>query len=186
MNIKTIFRPFTLVFRHLLVFIANQMPRYHNADYFRVLLYKASGICIGKGSRVSGPLILDVSLRDNTLKYLTIGSGCYINYNCRVSANRSSVVIGNCCLIGPNVSFETASHSNNLDDSARLSIFRPISVGNNVWIGANALVLPGVSIGDNAIIAAGAVVTSDVDSGTAVGGVPAKQISKKYVADEAL
>jgi len=39
-------------------------------------------------------------------------------------------------------------------------------------------VLKGVTIGDNVIVGANAVVTSDVESGTVVGGIPAKVIKR--------
>ena len=45
-----------------------------------------------------------------------------------------------------------------------------IVVGNNVMIGADSILLPGITIGDNVIIAAGSVVSSNIPSGTVVGG----------------
>lgn len=55
-----------------------------------------------------------------------------------------------------------------------------IVVGNDVWIGYEAVILAGVKIGDGAIIGARAVVTKDVPPYTVVGGVPAKEIKKRY------
>lgn len=53
-------------------------------------------------------------------------------------------------------------------------------VGNDVWIGAGAKITRGVKIGDGAVVAAGAVVTKDVEPYTIVGGVPAKEIKKRF------
>jgi len=53
-------------------------------------------------------------------------------------------------------------------------------VGHDVWIGARAMVLDGVTIGNGAIIAAGAVVVKDVEPYSIVGGVPAKEIRKRF------
>ncbi len=59
-----------------------------------------------------------------------------------------------------------------------------IIVGNDVWIGYEAVILAGVTIGDGAIIGTRAVVTKDVPPYTIVGGVPAKQIRKRFSAKQ--
>lgn len=58
-----------------------------------------------------------------------------------------------------------------------------IVVGNDVWIGYEAVVMAGVTIGDGAIIGARAVVTKDVLPYTIVGGVPAKEIRRRFSDD---
>ena len=55
-----------------------------------------------------------------------------------------------------------------------------IIIGNDVWIGYNVVIMAGVHIGDGAVIAACAVVTKDVPPYTIVGGVPAKEIRKRF------
>jgi len=55
-----------------------------------------------------------------------------------------------------------------------------IVVGNDVWIGYEAVLMPGVTIGDGAIIGTRAVVTKDVPPYTIVGGVPAREIRKRF------
>ena len=55
-----------------------------------------------------------------------------------------------------------------------------IVIGNDVWIGYEAVILAGVHIGNGAIIGARAVVTRDVPPYTIVGGVPAKEIKKRF------
>lgn len=52
----------------------------------------------------------------------------------------------------------------------------PIEIGNNVFIGCNTTILPNVKIGNNVIIAACSIVNKDVESGSIVGGNPAKVI----------
>ena len=55
-----------------------------------------------------------------------------------------------------------------------------IVIGNDVWIGYEAVIMAGVTIGDGAIIGTRAVVTKDVPPYTIVGGVPAKEIRKRF------
>ena len=58
-----------------------------------------------------------------------------------------------------------------------------IVIGNDVWIGYEAVVMAGVTIGDGAIIGARAVVTKDVPPYTIVGGVPAREIRRRFSDD---
>ena len=63
------------------------------------------------------------------------------------------------------------------------NVVKKIIIGNDVYIGYGSTVLGGVTIGDGAIIAAGSVVTKDVPPYTIYGGVPAKFIKNKEIAD---
>lgn len=58
-----------------------------------------------------------------------------------------------------------------------------IIIGNDVWIGYEAVIMAGVRIGDGAIVAARAVVTKDVPPYAIVGGVPAREIRKRFEPD---
>lgn len=58
-----------------------------------------------------------------------------------------------------------------------------IIIGNDVWIGYDAIIMAGVHIGDGAIIGTRAVVTKDVEPYSIVGGVPAKEIRKRFAPD---
>ena len=55
-----------------------------------------------------------------------------------------------------------------------------IIVNDDVWIGQNAIIMSGVTIGQGAIVAAGSVVTKDVSPYSIVGGVPAREIGKRF------
>ena len=58
-----------------------------------------------------------------------------------------------------------------------------IVIGNDVWIGYEAVIMAGVKIGDGAIIGSRAVVTKDVEPYSIVGGVPAREIRKRFATD---
>lgn len=55
-----------------------------------------------------------------------------------------------------------------------------IIVGNDVYIGYGAVIIGPCRIGDGAVVAAGSVVTKDIEPFTIVGGVPAKEIRKRF------
>lgn len=55
-----------------------------------------------------------------------------------------------------------------------------IVIGHDVWIGYEAVIMSGVHIGNGAIIGTRAVVTKDVPPYAIVGGVPAKEIKKRF------
>ncbi len=55
-----------------------------------------------------------------------------------------------------------------------------VRIGHDVWIGHGAILLPGVSVGNGAVIGAGAVVSKDVAPYTIVGGVPAREIKRRF------
>lgn len=58
-----------------------------------------------------------------------------------------------------------------------------IVIGNDVWIGYEAVIMQGIHIGDGAIIGTRALVTKDVAPYTIVGGVPAREIRKRFSED---
>lgn len=55
-----------------------------------------------------------------------------------------------------------------------------VIIEDDVWIGRNAIINAGVTVGRGAVIASGAVVTENVEPYTIVGGVPAKEIKKRF------
>lgn len=124
----------------------------------------------------------------------TIGSHSFIQKN-TVVINSS---IGRFCSIADNIHIGLGQHpidqvsshpafysvnqpiAKTFSDKNSYTPFKPISIGNDVWIGSNAIVMDGVIIGNGAVIAAGAVVTKNVESYSVVGGIPAKHIKFRF------
>jgi acetyltransferase-like isoleucine patch superfamily enzyme len=58
--------------------------------------------------------------------------------------------------------------------------FKPVVIGDDVWVGYGAILLAGCHIGRGSVVAAGAVVTNDVPECTVVAGVPARAIRRRF------
>ena len=107
---------------------------------------------------------------------ISIGSNCYINYNC-VVLDCANVTIGDNVLIGPNCGIYTAIHP--LESEVRLlglETAKPVTIKNGVWLGGNVTILPGVTIGEKSVIGAGSVVTKDIPDHVLAYGNPCKVI----------
>jgi maltose O-acetyltransferase len=104
-----------------------------------------------------------------------VGNDFYAGYNCTI-LDMAEVIIGDNCLIGPNVGIYTAGHLIEPKGRNKNGYAIPIQIGNDVWIGGSCVILAGVRIGDNSIVAAGSVVTKDIPENTIVAGNPAKKL----------
>jgi len=114
----------------------------------------------------------------NTTAQIILGKNVFINNNCTIIADRSTVEIGDKTLIGPNF-FCVDSDFHPLDPTQRLTSnynCQSVKIGENVFIGAHVTILKGVNIGDDAVIAAGSVVVRDIPRGVVAAGNPAKLI----------
>lgn len=55
-----------------------------------------------------------------------------------------------------------------------------VTIGNDVWLASDVTILAGVTIGDGAAVMAGSVVTRDVAPYAIVGGIPAREMRKRF------
>lgn len=131
---------------------------------------------------------------------IRVGARVVLHKGCKLSAwgtdGRANITIGNHTYIGDRTEIH-AGQSVKIGDDCDISwdccildrdyhkldteteVFRPVTIGNHVWIGCNALILKGVTVGDGAVIAAGSVVTRDVPPRCLVAGNPAKVIREE-------
>jgi acetyltransferase-like isoleucine patch superfamily enzyme len=62
------------------------------------------------------------------------------------------------------------------DELPDLDLFKPITIGNNVFIGYGTVILPGAVVSDNVVIGAMSVVSGFIPPDSICAGVPAKKI----------
>ena len=187
-----------LEFREWIEFIVNNFPG-NTGVIIRNIYYKN----FFKGSFLKAKI--QSGFVTECPRNISFGDNAYIGLNCKIFASHESKVsigdgfecntnvmtnarglgeikIGENVLIGPNVVLRSNNHNFS-------EISQPISkqgmkggkiiIDNDVWIGSNVVILPNINIGRGSIIGAGAVVTSNVQSYSIVGGVPAKEIGKR-------
>lgn len=126
----------------------------------------------GRGVRIYG------RLRVTGVRNVQLGNNVHINDNAFIRGE-GGLSIGDNTHISRNLVVYTVNHQYQgkrlpYDDQ---KMFKPVSIGANVWIGMNVLIVPGVSIGDGAIIGMGTVVSRNVPS-LAVIGSPAPRVLK--------
>lgn len=109
------------------------------------------------------------------------------------------VSIGNYCAFGNGIKIITVNHDYNFPcyqgsfykhyfnkkhpgeiNPTEARTKGPVTIGNDVWIGDNVTILSGVTIGDGACIGSGSIVTKDITAFSIAGGVPAKEIKKRF------
>ena len=96
---------------------------------------------------------------------------------------RADLTVGNHVMMGPRVVIYGRYHKfDRIDVPMReqgMGEYRPIVIGDDVWIGAGSIILQGVRIGMGAIVGAGSVVTKDVPPYAIVAGNPARVIRSR-------
>lgn len=151
---------------------------------FKLLFYKKNSIVAKTAKIYPFSIVTNSIIRDYS----------YVSYNCTIN----NCTIGKFCSIAKSVKIGLGKHPVNFISTSpifysptnplkivvakelKFKENEPINIGNDVWIGANVIVLDGVTIGNGAIIGANSVVVKDVLPFSIVGGVPAKEIKKRF------
>ena len=124
------------------------------------------------GAMINPPFYCDYG------SHIEIGKNFFANYNCTI-LDVAKVIIGNNCMLAPNVAIYTAGHPVHPDTRNTLYEYGiEVTIGDNAWIGGNSVICPGVHIGSNCVIGAGSVVTKDIPDWSIAAGNPCKVIRK--------
>jgi acetyltransferase-like isoleucine patch superfamily enzyme len=123
-----------------------------------------------------------------------IGAYSNINNGGYLRIDQGDVFIGRYCSVGRRVTVAAGIHNMfGLTTSTKIQCPNPQKtrkiprritlIESDVWIGDGAVIMPGVKLGVGCIVGANAVVTKDVLPYQIVGGVPAREISKRFSDD---
>ena len=106
--------------------------------------------------------------------HVHFGNNVYANFNLTL-VDDTHIYVGDCTMIGPNVTIATAGHPILPELREKAYQFNiPVHIGKNCWIGAGVVIIPGVTIGDNSVIGAGSIVTKDIPANVVAVGNPCK------------
>lgn len=161
-------RVFRAVHRRFVTYLVNHV--FAGTKHFerKRKLLNSIGHRIGEGTKVVGPVEMT--------GMLTRGKNCWIGKNFKVNGN-GTVIIGDNCDIGPEVTFQTGGHL--IGEPSRRAgegcIFHQ-QIGNGCWVGGGSMFFNDTKVGNSCVVAGGAVVVKDVEANSLVGGVPAKLI----------
>jgi len=127
-------------------------------------LWMVDGVEIGRGGC------------DGPNSHVKIGDYCMFTE--RVLLNPSeAITIGNHVALGSEVQVWT--HGSFLDVlDGYPATFKPVTIGNNVWIPSRCILLPGVKIGNDVVIGIGSLVNKSLPSGCLAGGTPIKILAE--------
>ena len=108
-----------------------------------------------------------------------IGSRVSIATGCSILGGEKGVVLGDDCLVSPNVVIVGSNYRfDDIDLPIRKQevVSKGISIGRNVWIGAGCVIRDGSTIGDGTIIAPLSVVSTTLPGNAVCQGNPAKMV----------
>lgn len=110
------------------------------------------------------------------------GDNVFFGLYCYIQAG-GGLILGSDIAIGPYVKIWTQNHRYKDPDVPvwrQGYDYKPVKIGNDVWIGANAFIMPGVILGDKCIVAAHSVVGAKTyPPGIILAGHPARKVGQR-------
>ena len=136
---------------------------------------------IGARTKVAETIMGDYSyiVNDGDVIYSTIGKFCSIAAQVRINPGNHPMWRAS----QSHFTYRASAYFKGESDESEFFDWRRdhhVTIGHDVWIGHGVVILAGRKIGTGAVIAAGAVVSKDVEPYTIVGGVPAKEIGRRF------
>lgn len=192
------------------MFLKRLIPSFIKQYLIYIVIKYKSKVKIGKRCKIDYESIFEgynCILNKVEIKGSKIGLGTYIANNSIIRKTN----IGRFCAIGENVRTGLGIHPTerfvsispsfySLNSQTGLSFTKKqlfeehkyidsnnkiyCEIGNDVWIGNNVMIMDGIIIGDGAIIAGGTIVTKNVKPYSIIGGIPGKEIRKRFSEDQ--
>jgi phosphonate metabolism protein (transferase hexapeptide repeat family) len=136
---------------------------------------------IGARTKVAETIMGDYSyiVNDGDVIYSTVGKFCSIAAQVRINPGNHPMWRAS----QSHFTYRASAYFKGESDESEFFDWRRahhVTIGHDVWIGHGVVILAGRKISAGAVIAAGAVVSKDVDPYTIVGGVPAKEIGRRF------
>ena len=122
----------------------------------RMPFYRATGMKIGKGTKIAATVDVDQSAPE----LITIGTNVWVTRGVMILCHQRDL---NEYEVGKPV----------MDCPL---LYKPVQIKDGAHIGIGAIIMPGVTIGKGAVIGAGSVVTRDIPDYCVAVGSPAKVI----------
>lgn len=132
-------------------------------------LLKVNSLFIGEDSHIGYECLL-------VGECLKIGKRCNISNRAFIECGYEAITLDDDVTISASVMI--SSHDGAYSQTGRGEMKTgPVTIKKRAFIGNGVIILPGLTIDEGAIIGAGAVVTRNVNAGTVVAGVPARDNS---------
>ncbi|MGY5352418.1 DapH/DapD/GlmU-related protein [Wenyingzhuangia sp. IMCC45533] len=111
---------------------------------------------------------------------IIIGNHVFINNNCSIVVDKSSVEIKDKVLIGTNCNIMDSDFHNLHPEKRHQNTQKTqkVTIHKNVFIGNNVTILKGVSIGENSVIGANSVVSKSIPENVIALGNPCRILKK--------